>query len=111
MREEGDALGALIWCPFPGEEAARAVSGALLDERLIACANLLPRMHSLFSWQGVRDESEEVGALLKTTAKRLEPAMARLRTLHPYEAPIIMGWTVQPDAGTLGWLQEETGGA
>ena len=109
MRFEG--RGALIWCPFPHEAAAREATGVMLDERLVACGNLLPGMQSLFAWQGARDESTECGAVFKTTAALLGTAMRRLSELHPYDTPAITGWTVQADAGTLAWLEAETRGA
>lgn len=105
------ALAALIWCPFPDEDAARIAAGALLGEGLIACANLVPGIAALFVWNGVRDEARETGALFKTTAAQLDRAMRRLRALHPYDTPAITGWTVRADVGTLAWLQGETGGA
>lgn len=105
----GQGRAALIWCPFPDEEAASLAIEGLLGERLIACGNMLPGMRSFFAWQGVRDEGLECGALLKTTSALLDPAMERLARLHPYDAPAILGWTVSVDAGTLAWLEAETG--
>lgn len=105
------ALAALIWCPFPDEGAARAAAAELLDARLIACANLFPGVEALFIWRGERGENRETGALFKTTAARLDEAMRRLAELHPYDTPAITGWTVRAGAGTLAWLEEETGGA
>ncbi len=102
------AEAALVWCPFPDEAAARAAVSTLLDARLIACGNLLPGMTSLFAWQGERGESAECGVLLKTTASRLDEAMARLREIHPYTAPAVAGWAVRVDEGTLAWLKGET---
>jgi periplasmic divalent cation tolerance protein len=54
---------ALIWCPFASEEAAAEAAAQLLDEGLVACANILPEMRSLYLWQGKRGESRECGAL------------------------------------------------
>ncbi len=99
--------GALIWCPFPDEAAARAAISNLLDARLIACGNILPGVQSFFAWQGERGDATECGALLKTTAARLDEAMAALRAQHPYDAPAIAGWTVRIDEGTLRWLTGE----
>lgn len=108
---EAAAEAALIWCPFEHEDAAHKVADALIDERLVACANIFPGMRSLFVWRGERDSSPECGALFKTTAPLLDATMQRLAELHPYVAPAITGWTVRAEAGTLAWLQEETGGA
>jgi periplasmic divalent cation tolerance protein len=99
--------GALIWCPFASEDAAAAAAGQLLDEGLIACANILPGMRSLYVWQGERGEARECGALFKTDAGLLEHAVARLAAIHPYDTPAIAGWRadVAPPA-TLAWLGE-----
>jgi len=96
---------ALVWCPFPDQGSAGAAAAALLDERLIACANLLPGMVSHFAWEGKRETSREVGVLFKTNARLLDRAVARLAELHPYEEPAILGWRcdVAPP-GTLAWL-------
>lgn len=111
MTAGGESEAALVWCPFPDEAAARAAATALLDERLVACANLLPGVQSLFSWQRGRDGGAECGALFKTTARLLDAAMRRLSEVHPYDTPAITGWTVRADAGTLHWLEAETRGA
>ena len=47
---------ALIWCPFPDAESARVAIGTLLDERLIACGNMVPGVQSLFRWQAKEHE-------------------------------------------------------
>lgn len=96
---------ALVWCPFPGEDAALAAIDALLDEKLIACGNVLPGMTSVFVWNGTKDRAREAGALLKTNADLLDRAIARLVELHPYEEPAVLGWRCDAAApGTLAWL-------
>lgn len=96
---------ALIWCPFPSREAAANVASTLLDEKLIACANLLPGMLSLYEWKGERGEDEEAGALFKTDAALLDQAIARIGELHPYEQPAILGWKCDAAAPqTAAWL-------
>lgn len=97
--------GALIWCPFPGEEAALSAIDALLDEGLVACGNILPGMTSVFVWNGARDTTREVGVLFKTNADLLDAAVARIAALHPYEKPAVLGWRCDAAApGTLTWL-------
>ncbi len=96
---------ALIWCPFPDEAAVEDAVAILLGEGLVACANLLPGMRSLFVWEGRRQESREVGVLFKTRAGLLEPALERLCALHPYETPAALGWRCDAAApATLAWL-------
>lgn len=95
---------ALIWVPFPDEASAASIATALLDERLIVCANILPVMTSLYQWRGERGESRESGALLKTDSALLDRAIARLNELHPYDEPAIVGWNCDAAApATMAW--------
>lgn len=96
---------ALCWCPFPDRESAAAVAKSLLDERLIACANIFASIHSLYEWNGERGEATEAGMLLKTDAALLDRLTARLAELHPYDVPAILAWRCDastPD--TAAWL-------
>lgn len=96
---------ALIWSPFPDGETARAIAGQLLEEKLVACANILGPIESHFLWQGGQSSASETGVLFKTTAALLEDAVGRLGKLHPYDTPAIVGW--RADAAfpaTIAWL-------
>lgn len=98
---------ALIWSPFESEEAAVKAASQLLDEGLIACANLVPGVRSLYIWQGERGEARECGALLKTDASLLDKAVARLAAIHPYETPAVVGWRADAvPPSTAAWLGE-----
>lgn len=96
---------ALVWCPFPDSDSARAAADALLDDQLIACANILGAIESHFVWNGARATGSEVGVLFKTTAARMDDVIERLGELHPYDTPAILGWHangVHP--ATFRWL-------
>ena len=103
---EGDAPGpALLWCPFPDGDSAADVAQVLLYERLIACANILPGMRSLYVWKGDHGDEIEVGVLFKTDRTRLAALTARLAELHPYDEPAILGWHCDiATPSTLAWL-------
>ena len=95
----------LAWCPFPTEAEAREVADALLDEGLVACANIIPAMVSLYRWQGEKGESRESGVLFKTHSQVAGRMADRLAQLHSYQSPAIMLWDVvaAPQA-TSDWL-------
>lgn len=103
--ERAAAVPALIWCPFPDEASAVAAINSLLDERLVACANIVPGLLSLFEWDGKRSEARETGVILKTDAALLDSAIGRLAQLHPYDEPAIVGWRCEgATSGTRAWL-------
>jgi periplasmic divalent cation tolerance protein len=96
---------ALLWCPFPDEEEARRVAGQLLDEKLIACANIIPGMVSLYEWQGERGEASEVGTLFKTDQALVPALIERLERLHSYETASITAWDANASSkATAEWL-------
>ena len=103
-------MSALIWCPFADEDSAAAAAGQLLDEKLVACANILPPMRSLYLWEGERREGRECGVLFKTDASLLDRATVRLAEIHPYEAPAVLGWRADSAAApTRAWLRSLVG--
>ena len=98
-------MSALIYTVFASREDARGVASQLLDEGLIACANLIGQVEALFEWDGERGEGEEIAVLFKTHADRLDAAVARLEHLHPYDTPAILGWRADASGkATAAWL-------
>ncbi len=97
-----------ITCPTMAE--ARNIADRLLDDRLIACANIFEGGPlSLYEWQGKREETKEVLLLAKTTEERFDALVRRVRTLHSYEVPCIVGIPVMHgDQAFLEWVERQT---
>ena len=83
------------------EEAAR-MGRALVEERLAACATVVPSVHSIYRWQGQIETSTEALLLLKTESGRLKELEARLHELHGYQTPEFLVLPV--DSGSHGYL-------
>ncbi len=79
----------IVLSTFPDASAARAAAETVVSERLAACVNVLPGVVSIYRWQGKVESSQEVLAVMKTTAERYPELEKRLRELHPYEVPEI----------------------
>ncbi|MEM2912147.1 MAG: divalent-cation tolerance protein CutA [Candidatus Bathyarchaeia archaeon] len=71
------------------EEAEKIVRG-LLEEKLIACANIIGPVHSLFWWQGKIDIAQEHLILMKTRKDLFDKLSKRVKALHSYEVPEII---------------------
>lgn len=90
------------------DEAARIVS-ALLEERLIACGNILPGVRSLYRWEGKVADDREVAVIMKTRADLADAAIAKIVALHSYDTPCVTAWPVATgNADYLDWVAEET---
>lgn len=80
----------LLYCPCPDLDCAKDLARQLLAARLIACANILPQMTSLYHWQGKLEEAQECVLILKTKTAHCSAIQDFLQTTHPYEVPCIM---------------------
>lgn len=86
-------------------EQARRLGRQLVEERLAACATLLPGAESIYRWQGRIESSAETVLLLKTDPEHLAALAARLHELHSYETPEFLVLPI--DSGSpayLNWL-------
>jgi len=97
----------LVFSTFATEEDAARVVRMLVEERLIACGNLLPGARSLYRWQGAVADEREVVALMKTREQDWPALLSRLHELHPYELPECIAVRLAAGAPKyLAWLEE-----
>jgi periplasmic divalent cation tolerance protein len=73
----------------PDEDSARQIARAALEARLVACANILAGVESLFHWQGQIDSETEVLLRMKASAARFDAICTVISEHHPYELPAI----------------------
>jgi periplasmic divalent cation tolerance protein len=75
---------------FPDTATARRISNQLVEEKLAACANLLPPIESIYRWKEKIETGSEIMVLFKTSEDRQSAFQEKLRSLHPYEVPEII---------------------
>jgi periplasmic divalent cation tolerance protein len=74
----------------PDEELAVQLARTLVQERIVACAQILPGLTSYYSWENKLECSGEVLLILKARQERLAALDQRVRELHPHEVPQIV---------------------
>lgn len=97
---------ALLYITHAGEDEARRICNVLLEQRLVACANLFP-ISSAYWWQGSITKDEEWVSLVKTSLSKVAAVEAAVEKLHPYQTPCIMQWTVKANAAYEAWINAE----
>ncbi len=100
-----DAL--IVFTAFANESDAARVARVLVEERLVACANLLPGARSIYRWKDGIEDAPEVLVLMKTRKQDWTALLSRLHELHPYETPECVA--VRMAAGApkyMAWLDE-----
>ncbi len=100
----------LVLTTAGSEEEARKIALALVEPKLAACVNIVPRIHSVYRWQGKVESADEFLLIIKTTKDREEQVRSAIKELHAYELPecIVIGI----DGGSeeyLRWISESVG--
>lgn len=86
-----DASGlSVLLCTAPSMEVAARLGRTLVEEKLVACANLVPGVRSIYAWKGAVCDEPEVLLLLKARTDAFEAVRARIVALHPYEVPEVI---------------------
>ena len=101
----------MVLVTAPDLKTARKLALAALRERLIACANLVPRVESHYWWQGKIESGAEVLVLMKTTRRRLAALEKLILAQHPYDTPefLVLPLTAG-NARYLCWVAKEVQG-
>ncbi len=78
----------------PDAETAERIARVLVDERLIACANVLPGVTSIYRWQGQVHADAECLVVMKTRAELVDRLVECVPQLHPYDVPELLALPV-----------------
>ena len=90
-------------------EQARTIGRRLVEDRLAACANVLPAMESIYRWQGAIETTQESVLILKTRAALVDQLAARVHELHSYDCPCVLALPILAgNPAYLRWIEEET---
>ncbi len=97
----------IILVTAPDLKTARRLVRAALEARLIACANLVPKIESHYRWQGKLERSAEVLMVMKTTRARVAALEKLIVAKHPYDTPEFVVLNLTGGAKKyLAWLAE-----
>ncbi len=78
-----------LYVTFPNQKVAKKISQMLIKQKLIACANIVPKMTSIYMWNNKMEASSECLALLKTTKSKAQKTEAFILQNHPYKTPCV----------------------
>lgn len=99
----------LLYVTCASEDEAIKIGETLVEERLVACANVLGRMTSIYRWEGKTQRDTEVALILKTRSELVGNATARVKALHSYTVPCVAAVSISGgNADFLNWVELET---
>jgi uncharacterized protein involved in tolerance to divalent cations len=88
----------VVFVSCSGKEQAEKIAGAVVEERLAACVNVLPGVRSCYVWEGKIKWEDEVVLVIKTTRDTFRALERRVIALHTYENPEVVGLKIEAGA-------------
>ena len=93
----------------PDEALGATIGDALVDQRLVACCQILGPITSTYRWNGAKEVAREWLCLAKTAPERFDDVVEVVTALHPYDVPeIIAAPVVAAEPAYLAWILAET---
>jgi len=100
----------VVFISVPRDEANK-LARTLVEKRLAACINIVPKIESFFWWDDAVQKDEEALLIAKTTRQRIDELMRYVQANHPYEFPEVISLPLSeglPDY--VAWIKKETEG-
>ena len=95
----------IVFVTTANKAEAEKISQTLLQEKLIACANIISPVTSFFHWKGTIDKAEECLVVMKSRADLFAALAERAKGLHSYEVPEILALPIVAGSeGYLAWM-------
>ncbi len=102
-----DLVNGLITCK--NKKEAEKIANALLEKKLIACANIVGKIDSVYQWNGKIEKSKEALLLLKTRKNFAKKIISETGKIHSYKVPCIEFIEVsKANKGFQKWVESET---
>jgi periplasmic divalent cation tolerance protein len=101
----------IVFVTCETKEQAETIAQTVVNEKLAACVNVLPAIRSCYVWERKLTWSDEILLLMKTTRGRFGQLQERVRELHSYSVPEIVGVSIDEAFGRyLDWIDHNVGG-
>ena len=99
----------IVFTNCPDEACANTIALALVEAKVAACVNILPRAQSVYCWQGTVESATEIPLFIKSTAANYPALEKIIRQHHPYDVPEIIALPVAYGLPAyLNWVAAET---
>jgi periplasmic divalent cation tolerance protein len=97
----------LVLTTAGSEAEAKKIAERLVERRLAACVNIVPRIHSVYRWEGKVEHAEEFLLLIKTLKRKEDQVRAAIQELHSYELPECISIPIEGGSPKyLQWITE-----
>ena len=95
----------------PNTDVAINIARKIVESKLAACVNIIPKVTSIYFWKGEVVEDTESLMIIKTSKNSVNELISLIRNMHPYEVPEIIFLDVtEGNEEYLRWVLDESAG-
>ncbi len=99
----------VIYCTVPNEFNANLIATTLVEDNLAACVNILPSVTSVYKWEGIVQNDNELLLIIKTQEDKFSEIENKIKELHEYSVPEIIALPIiKGNDDYQNWIVKET---
>ncbi|XP_056395460.1 protein CutA isoform X2 [Hyla sarda] len=103
--KSGTVSAAYVTCP--DVTVAKQIARGLVERKLAACVNIIPKIISIYEWKGKMEEDDETLLMIKTRSSKVPALTEYVRSVHPYEVCEVISVPIeQGNAPYLTWVTD-----
>ncbi|XP_067867969.1 protein CutA homolog isoform X2 [Heterodontus francisci] len=97
----------VVFISCPNEQVGKVIARTIMEKKLAACVNILPKMFSMYNWDNEITETTEVLMVIKTRSSKMHKLTEFIRSVHPFEIPEVLSLSVdQGNPLYMKWIEE-----
>ncbi|EPQ29392.1 uncharacterized protein PFL1_03147 [Pseudozyma flocculosa PF-1] len=106
----GDDSAVIVLITTNKQEEAESLAESMLQSDLIACANLVPKVTSIYKWQGKVEKDQEILMVCKTLSSKVPDLTRFVCSTHSYDEPEVIALDIKAGSkGYLDWIRQSVG--
>ncbi len=95
----------IFFSTVPNLEEGKKIARILVEQKIVACVNIVPNIISIYEWKGKIEEDNELFLIIKTKKENTEKLIKVINQYHSYEVPECIGLEIKAGSNKyLGWM-------
>jgi len=96
----------IIFCTCPDHSTAEKIARLLVEDKLVACVNIVPGIISIYAWEGKIESAQEHLLIIKAKSLNYQLIESAIQQHHPYQLPEIIAMPIERGLPEyLNWIE------